>query len=113
MLDKLLRLLLISAAAVVILAAGYCFGKSHQTVVFIDMNKAITQPAKMLAKSRLSPKRQQALLASYSSKLSGVISDYGKTHHVTVVAGSVLYKSNDSDITNRVITQTLERIQYG
>ncbi len=113
MLHNLLKPLVIAATIAIISAASYWVGLNHNSVVFIDMKQAIAQPATMLAKSSLSSSKQQAILARYSSTLSSVIKDYGSNHHVTVIAASVLYKANANDITNEIITETLERVRHG
>lgn len=86
--------------------------RDKSVLLVIDMQRAIHQPAILLAKTNISEKSQQQILKRYAHFLPEVIQSYGNTHHVTIVAGSIAASGNQADITNVIISQTLERVKH-
>lgn len=82
-------------------------------LVVIDMKRAVNEPALMLSRSQLPPEAQTQLLQAFSKALPEVLVQYGTSHHLTVIASSVVV-SGSADITDVVIQETFKRIkQHG
>ncbi|WP_158615182.1 TrbI F-type domain-containing protein [Legionella septentrionalis] len=85
--------------------------QNKPTLVVIDMKRALHQPAFQLSRTQLSPNKQAEMLKQYSNSLPEVISAYGKSHNVTVIAAPVIV-SHIEDITDVIIGQTFERLKH-
>lgn len=83
-------------------------------LLVVDMNRAIVAPSVMLAHSKLTHEQQLKIMARFSHTLPKVISDYGRTHRVTLIGAPLLasYKSSPVDVTDELIALTLARIKH-
>lgn len=88
------------------------FAHSPQFLVVVDMNRAIQAPSVMLAHSQLSAAEQASLIKQFSALLPAVIKEYGTSHGLTVVGGSVLASHNTADITDTIIELTIARMKH-
>ena len=109
MTKSILRLVVL----VSLIVLGYWVGqqKSQGGLAVIDIKRAISTPARLLAKSRLSQDEQKRLLERYSEILQSVIRDYGKQHRLTIVSSTVLTHGNNHDITALIISKTLDEVR--
>ncbi|HIH8953646.1 TPA: type-F conjugative transfer system protein TrbI [Legionella pneumophila] len=78
-------------------------------IAIVDMQRLLNQPAVLLSKSNLSEQEQKKVLKLYSSLLPQTLSQYGASHHVTLITATVL-SSGQFDVTDEVIATTLEQL---
>lgn len=78
-------------------------------IAVVDMQRLLNQPAVLLSQSNLSEQEQKKVLKQYSSLLPQTLSQYGASHHVTLITATVL-SSGRFDVTDEVITATLEQL---
>lgn len=88
----------------------YCF-IPKPSLVFIDMQKIMAQPAALLAKTDLSPTTQQHVLKRYAAYLPEVIKQYGDAHQVTIISASVVSNQGRQDISDFIIAETLAQVR--
>lgn len=91
---------------------GVFFWK-HQAIppiAIVDMQRLLNQPAVLLSQSTLSETEQKNVLKRYSSLLPKVLSEYGKSHQVTLITTTVI-TSGSFDVTDEVIGATLEKLK--
>ena len=89
----------------------YALFSPNTSWVVIDMKRAIERPATMLAHSQFSKEKQTALMERYGLILPKVIQNYGNRHHVLMLSASVLVSDKKIDITDQIISLTLERLK--
>ncbi len=106
--------LLVVVSLVAASLMGYWLGqkKSQGGLAVIDIKRAISTPARLLAKSRLSQDVQKRLLERYSASLQSVIREYGKQHRLTIVSSMVLSHGGNCDITALIISKTLDKVRH-
>jgi len=106
--------LMVLASLIAASLMGYWLGqqKSQGGLAVIDIKRAISTPARMLAKSRLSQDEQKRLLERYSASLQSVIRKYGKQHRLTIVSSTVLFHDSNNDITALIISKTLDEVRH-
>ncbi|STP10088.1 type-F conjugative transfer system protein TrbI [Legionella bozemanae] len=75
----------------------------------VDMQRLLNQPAVLLSQSKLSEQEQKKVLKQYSSLLPKTLSQYGASHHVTLITATVI-SSGRFDVTDEVIAATLEKL---
>lgn len=77
-------------------------------IAVVDMQRLLNQPAVLLSQSNLSEQEQKKILKQYSSLLPQVLSQYGASHHVTLITATVI-SSGRFDVTDEVIAATLDQ----
>ena len=93
-------------------AVGYLLIHPQSSLVVLDMQRAIQEPAERLAHSTLSETMQQKAIKRYTDVLPEVIRKYATAHHATIISAQVLSSHNHTDITQAIILQTLSRIKH-
>lgn len=78
-------------------------------IAVVDMQRLLNQPAVLLSQSNLSEQEQKKILKQYSSLLPQVLSQYGASHHVTLITATVI-SSGRFDVTDEVIAATLDQL---
>ncbi len=78
-------------------------------IAVVDMQRLLNQPAVLLSQSNLSEQEQKKILKQYSSLLPQVLSQYGASHHVTLITATVIL-SGRFDVTDEVIAATLDQL---
>lgn len=95
--------------AVLILSGMLLWGLHKPTLIaVVDMQRLLNQPAVLLSQSNLSEQEQKKILKQYSSLLPQVLSQYGASHHVTLITATVI-SSGRFDVTDEVIAATLDQ----
>ncbi|MCW8472311.1 type-F conjugative transfer system protein TrbI [Fluoribacter gormanii] len=95
--------------AVLILSGMVLWGLHKPTLIaVVDMQRLLNQPAVLLSQSNLSEQEQKKILKQYSSLLPQVLSQYGASHHVTLITATVI-SSGRFDVTDEVIAATLDQ----
>ncbi|KTD47445.1 putative TrbI protein [Legionella quinlivanii] len=79
-------------------------------IAIVDMQRVLNQPAVLLSQSHLSEKEQKTVLSHYSSLLPQVLSEFGESRHVTLIAATVI-ASGSLDVTDEVIAIALEKLK--
>lgn len=80
--------------------------------VVVDINRAVQEPSRMLAHTKLDKDAQLKAMRMYSSLLPKVIDEYGKKHRVTIIGASVLASHNEIDVTHKIISLTITRMKH-
>lgn len=78
-------------------------------IAVVDMQRLLNQPAVLLSQSNLSEQEQKKVLKQFSSLLPQILSQYGASHHVTLITATVI-SSGRFDVTDEVIAATLEQL---
>ncbi|WP_058533788.1 type-F conjugative transfer system protein TrbI [Legionella saoudiensis] len=96
---------------VVLILSGMVLWGLHKPtpIAVVDMQRLLNQPAVLLSQSNLSEQEQKKVLKQYSSLLPQVLSQYGASHHVTLITATVI-SSGRFDVTDEVIAATLEQL---
>lgn len=91
--------------------SGMVLWNMHKStpIAVVDMQRLLNQPAVLLSQSNLSEQEQKKVLKQYSSLLPQVLSQYGASHHVTLITATVI-SSGRFDVTDEVIAATLEQL---
>lgn len=79
----------------------------------VDITRAIQEPSRLFAASKLNKEAQQKAMRAYSNLLPKVIEDYEKTHRLTIISAYVLAGHNRVDITNEITALTIARMKHG
>lgn len=95
----------------VVLGAAFVLKPQEQRIAFIDMQRALATPAKLIAKTSLHKEVQQRILKRYASELSSVIKAYGKEKNLTIVSGILLTNQGGLDITDAIVAITLKKVR--
>lgn len=77
--------------------------------VYVNVKAAVSIPVSLAAK-KFSREKQARFVKAYTAAVGTTIRDYGKAHHVTIIAGTILYAQAGRDITDTIIAQTLARL---
>lgn len=86
--------------------------RKEQSIVVIDIPRAIQETALNLAHSKISESTQKKVMARFSKMLPEVIDAYAKSHRKTVINARVLSSQNASDITQEMIEETVKRLKH-
>ncbi len=94
------------------LSVGSLIGWSFKpnTIVVVDMQRLLNQPAVLLSQSHLSTVVQKNILKRYSSLLPNTLKEYGQLHKVTLITATVIHSEHD-DVTDEVISMALDRLK--
>lgn len=97
------------AIGLVILAV-FIKPSAQNSVVFLDMQRALSKPAILLGKTKMDKKAQEKIMKAYAASLSGVIREYGQAHGLTIVSANLLGSFGGADITDEIISIALKKV---